>query len=66
VREPNITKWRRKTFGDFTSVFRFGQPPAPPPILPDTSSALHLARYAATHLPPPTIPATDQKVPNQS
>lgn len=65
VPEPNITKWRRRNFGDFANVFRFGEPPAPPPVLPDTSGALHLARYAAANLPLPPIPTTNQHVPEQ-
>ena len=31
VPEPNISAWRRRTFGDLTSVFRFGDAPAPAP-----------------------------------
>ena len=65
VREPNVTHWRRKAFGDLTGAFRFGQRPAPPPILPETALPLHLARYAATHLPPPVIPTSDQQPPQQ-
>src|SRR5271154_6816408 len=37
VREPNITDWRRRTFGDLTSAFRFRQAQMKPPVLPDTS-----------------------------
>ena len=65
VREPNITEWRRKTFGDLTGAFRFDQRPAPPPTLPSTSGALHLARYTAANLPLPAIPAANQKMPEQ-
>ncbi|HVI99713.1 MAG TPA: alkaline phosphatase family protein [Sphingomonas sp.] len=65
VREPNITDWRRETFGDMTRAFRFGDRPAPPPGLPDTSGALHLARYAEANLPLPPIPTTGQKAPKQ-
>jgi phospholipase C len=37
VREPNISPWRRRTFGDLTSAFRFGEPPAALPPLPSTA-----------------------------
>jgi len=65
VREPNISDWRRKAFGDLTGAFRFGQRPAPPPTLPDTSGALHRARYTAANLPLPAIPTANQKMPEQ-
>jgi phospholipase C len=65
VREPNISAWRRSTFGDLTSAFRFGAPPSRAPVLPDTSSSLHLARYAAANLPAPPIPQTNQAFPAQ-
>lgn len=64
VHEPNITDWRRQTFGDLTSAFRFHQHAAIPPVLPDTSGQLHLARYTAT-LPLPPIPGADQQAPEQ-
>ena len=65
VREPNITDWRRKTFGDLTAAFRFADPIGKPPLLPDTGGLLHHARYAAANLPPPAIPAGDQAPPVQ-
>jgi len=65
VREPNITDWRRKSFGDLMSAFRFGQPAAKPPMLPDTGAMLHLANYASANLPAPAIPGADQDVPVQ-
>lgn len=65
VREPNISDWRRKTFGDLTAAFRFGEPPARAPILPSTGGMLHHARYAAANLPAPTIPGADQAPPAQ-
>ena len=40
VREPNISDWRRKTFGDLTSVFNFRKANKRPPQLPDTSGQL--------------------------
>lgn len=65
VREPNISDWRRKTFGDMTAAFRFGKTPAKPPVLPSTSGMLHHARYAAASLPPPPLPGADQALPLQ-
>ncbi|OZA17924.1 MAG: phospholipase [Novosphingobium sp. 17-62-19] len=65
VREPNISDWRRQTFGDLSSAFRFHHPPAKPPVLPSTGGLLHHARYAAATLPSPPIPAADQTLPVQ-
>lgn len=65
VREPNISAWRRKSFGDLTSAFRFDRPVEKPPVLPDTSGLLHLANYAAANLPAPAIPGADQQMPVQ-
>lgn len=65
VREPNITDWRRQTFGDLTSAFRFGAQPAAAPVLPDTSGPLALAEYQARNLPKPVLPAGNQQPPVQ-
>jgi phospholipase C len=65
VKEPNISQWRRDTFGDFTSVFRFNEPKSKPPVLPNTSSRLNREQYKAKHLPLPTIPGTKQMMPTQ-
>lgn len=65
VHEPNISAWRRRTFGDLTAAFRFGQPAAQQPVFPDTGAMLHMARYSAAHLPLPAIPGADQAVPVQ-
>jgi phospholipase C len=56
VREPNISDWRRGTFGDLTSAFRFDDKTAPRPVLPDTSAALTKARYQSANLPKPVPP----------
>lgn len=66
VREPNISPWRRETFGDLTSAFRFGEQPARPPVLPETGSMLDHARHAAANLPPPPIPEAEQTMPVQA
>jgi phospholipase C len=65
VRETNITDWRRRTFGDLTSAFRFGEAERKPPVLPETSGMLSLARYGSINLPQPALPGADQKVPLQ-
>ncbi len=65
VTEPNITPWRRKTFGDLTAAFRFSDDKAAPPKLPDTARQLELANRGAASLPPPIIPNTGQTLPAQ-
>jgi phospholipase C len=65
VTEPNITDWRRKTFGDLTAAFRFDETAANAPQLPDTVHGLNLARYEAAYLPNPTLPGAEQKPPTQ-
>lgn len=65
VREPNISDWRRRTFGDLTSVFRFYEVPSAPPKLPDTVGPLVLAKYTASHLPQPALPEKNQQFPEQ-
>jgi phospholipase C len=58
VTEPNISAWRRQTFGDLTSAFRFGSR-AQPPTLPDTHGSLLLSEYEVSQLPAPTPPGRD-------
>ena len=65
VVEPNITDWRRQTFGDLTSVFRFDSEKAGPPQLPDTVNTLSRSLYEAAFLPAPILPGADQKSPTQ-
>jgi phospholipase C len=65
VREPNISDWRRSTFGDYTSVFRFDDAKAAPPVLPDTSGPLTLARNETSQLPAPGFPGAGQPMPVQ-
>lgn len=64
VHEPNISDWRRKTFGNLTSALRFANVQHKPPVLPDTSGPLRLAKYEASVLPKPEFP-TDQQLPTQ-
>jgi phospholipase C len=65
VREENISDWRRQTFGDLTSAFRFGEAKADPPILPDAGDLLSRAYYGATHFPKPAPPGSGQSMPTQ-
>ncbi|MEO6964499.1 MAG: alkaline phosphatase family protein [Acidobacteriaceae bacterium] len=65
VREPNITEWRRHTFGDLTSAFRIKGEGSKPPELPDTSGPLDLAKYEAVNLPKPVLPGAEQEFPTQ-
>ncbi|HEY6467722.1 MAG TPA: alkaline phosphatase family protein [Candidatus Acidoferrales bacterium] len=65
VHEPNITDWRRSTFGDLTSALRLKQPVGKPPVLPDTAGVLQAAMYETKKLPRPKPPVADQKMPQQ-
>jgi phospholipase C len=65
VREPNISEWRRKSFGDLTSALGFRHSTGSPPNLPDTSGPLRLAKYETARLPQPVIPTVDQTPPEQ-
>lgn len=65
VREPNITDWRRSTFGDLTSALRLKQSVGKPPELPNTAGTLRLAMYSAKALPKPTLPSANQRPPQQ-
>jgi phospholipase C len=71
VREPNISAFRRRTCGDFTSALRFSGPPA---TYPRSPQAITLAAAAAGLLtaqqgvfanPAPLVPAAGQPVPGQ-
>jgi phospholipase C len=65
VHEPNITAWRRRTFGDLTSAFRFDSARADFPKLPDAAGLLALAEKEAAHLPNPKAPHSHQVLPLQ-
>jgi phospholipase C len=65
VKETNITDWRRQTFGDFTSVFRFDDTKSDPPSLPDTTGQLARVRREAVSLPKPSLAAQPQAEPSQ-
>ena len=64
VREENISKWRRQTFGNLTSAFHFSEK-AGKPILPDTNGTLEAARYERSSLPKPIPPSAGQTMPMQ-
>lgn len=64
VREPNISAWRRQTFGDLTTVLRLSSN-ARAPVLPDTSGPLTLAQFTAERLPLPAQPGVRQSPPRQ-
>ena len=64
VAEPNISAWRRKTFGDLTRTLRLGHR-TPAPVLPDTQSNANLAAYEVAHLPAPSLAGTNQSRPHQ-
>ena len=61
----NISDWRRKTFGDLLSAFRFNDDKAGPPELPDASNSYSRAKYEAGNLPDPELPGAEQKPPTQ-
>jgi phospholipase C len=65
VEVPNVSAWRRQTVGDLTSAFRFYQPPAQPPVLPDTSGPLTLAEYEVEEFQLPPFPGASQTPPVQ-
>jgi phospholipase C len=65
VEEPNISEWRRHTFGDLTSAFRFHEGRTAFPGLPGTADALVKARWSAVNLPEPVLPAGGQSPPHQ-
>lgn len=65
VREPNISEWRRSTFGSLSSALRFQNAFAGPPLLPDTSGPLRLAKYESAMLPKPVFPVINQEPPKQ-
>ncbi|MFG1806037.1 alkaline phosphatase family protein [Streptomyces sp. NPDC049040] len=66
VEEPNISQWRRRTFGDLTSAFRFEDERLRPPRLPDdTAEQLAAAKQEVATLPKPALPGADQPFPQQ-
>lgn len=65
VRESNISDWRRQTFGSLSKALQLQNSNTQPPILPDTSGPLLLAKYESTVLPKPILPSEKQQIPQQ-
>ena len=65
VTVPNITAWRRATFGDLTSAFGFPEFPSAVRSLPPTKPQLAQAVYQAENLPEPSFPGASQTPPAQ-
>jgi phospholipase C len=65
VQEPNISAWRRQTFGDLTSAFHFAKVEGQLPVLPDAKNLLLSAEDEAAHLPKPVLPGANQMLPVQ-
>ncbi|WP_019629808.1 alkaline phosphatase family protein [Actinomadura atramentaria] len=67
VTVPNLTRWRRRTFGDLTSAFGFAPSRQRFPKLPNTKKPLAKAVSNVTGLPAPPLPGAGaaQKKPVQ-
>ena len=65
VTVPNLTPWRRATFGDLTSALGAPDRRGRRPRLPDTKAQLARAVYEVTNLPRPQIPGASQTPPVQ-
>jgi phospholipase C len=64
VREPNISAWRRRTFGDLRSALRLEAPIGEPVRFPDVDAEV-LRANVTDLLPPPVVPAVPQSRPVQ-
>jgi phospholipase C len=65
VTEPNMTAWRRQTFGDLTSALGFSPVRRPFPPLPPTIGEFWQSEYEITNLPAATVPGASQTPPVQ-
>jgi phospholipase C len=71
VREPNISAFRRRICGDFTSALRFSGPPATYPRSPEAitlaaaEDGLLTAQQEVFANPAPLVPVTNEPVPRQ-
>jgi phospholipase C len=67
VSEPNITQWRRQTFGDLTSALGFsnGKATTFPRTLPNTIGEFWQAEQEVETLPAASIPGANQTFPVQ-
>jgi phospholipase C len=66
VPEPNISAWRRKTFGDLTSALRLDQPPGTGPVWFPGVDAEVIRADATDLLPVPVVPPSPQTEPVQA
>jgi len=62
---PNITPWRRATFGDLTSAFGFPEFPSTVRYLPGTEGWLAQTAINVNTLPAPVFPGASQTPPVQ-
>jgi phospholipase C len=62
---PNITPWRRSTFGNLTSAFGFAEFPSAARSLPGTKPPLAQAIFEVNNLPAPSFPSASQTRPAQ-
>jgi phospholipase C len=62
---PNISPWRRATFGNLVSALGFPAARGYFPKLPDTKSQLAKAVHNVNNLPAPAFPGADQTPPAQ-
>ncbi len=65
VRESNISEWRRQTFASLSAALRLQNANMQPPVLPDTSGPLRLAKHESSVLPKPILPGEKQQLPQQ-
>jgi phospholipase C len=71
VHEPNISAWRRRTCGDFTSAFRFSRPARPFPAsnpalgVAAAETGLLAAQREVSANPAPTAPSANPRLPSQ-
>ena len=71
VREPNISAFRRRVCGDFTSALRFSVPPAGYPRSPEAvtlaaaEAGLLTAQQEVYTRPAPLVPVINEPVPSQ-
>jgi phospholipase C len=65
VEVSNLSAWRRKTCGDLTKAFGFGQPADYSiPTMPDAAATLALAKKNVDSMPDPVVPEV-QAMPKQ-
>ncbi|MUM35722.1 alkaline phosphatase family protein, partial [Mycolicibacterium sp. CBMA 361] len=64
VREPNISAWRRWTFGDLRSALRLDQSGTQPVQFPDVDQEV-LRANISDQLPTPEVPPVVQRQPTQ-